>query len=67
MTKKYKMAGDGAAAESTHLPALGIKVEGFVGINRYLPVMDPQVARDHFRAVLALPGQQLGFMRFWQG
>ncbi len=41
MTKKYKWAGDGALAESTNLPALGIKIEGFVGINRYLPVFDP--------------------------
>ena len=40
LTKKYKMAGDGAMAESTHLPALGDKVEGFVGVNRYVPVMD---------------------------
>jgi branched-chain amino acid transport system substrate-binding protein len=41
LTKKYKFAGDGAIAESTHLPALGQKIEGFVGINRYIPVMDP--------------------------
>ena len=41
MTKKYKWAGDGAIAESTNLPALGNKIEGFVGINRYIPVMDP--------------------------
>jgi branched-chain amino acid transport system substrate-binding protein len=41
MTKKYKMAGDGAMVESTHLPALGIKAEDFVGVNRYVPVMDP--------------------------
>jgi branched-chain amino acid transport system substrate-binding protein len=40
LTKKYKLAGDGAMAESTHLPALGQKVEGFVGVNRYLPVLD---------------------------
>jgi branched-chain amino acid transport system substrate-binding protein len=40
MTKKYKWAGDGAIAESTNLPALGNKIEGFVGINRYLPVFD---------------------------
>src|SRR5262250_1462494 len=32
LTKKYKMAGDGAVAESTHLAALGQKVEGFVGV-----------------------------------
>jgi branched-chain amino acid transport system substrate-binding protein len=40
LTKKYKWAGDGALAESTNLPALGSKIEGFVGINRYLPVFD---------------------------
>jgi len=41
LTKKYKWAGDGAIAESTNLPALGDKIEGFVGINRYVPVLDP--------------------------
>jgi branched-chain amino acid transport system substrate-binding protein len=41
LTKKYKWAGDGAIAESVNLPALGNKIEGFVGINRYIPVLDP--------------------------
>jgi branched-chain amino acid transport system substrate-binding protein len=41
LTRKYKLAGDGAMAESTHLIALGNKIEGFVGINRYVPVFDP--------------------------
>jgi branched-chain amino acid transport system substrate-binding protein len=40
LTKKYKFAGDGAISESTNLPALGDKIEGFVGINRYLPLLD---------------------------
>ena len=40
ITKKYKWAGDGAIAESTNLPALGNKIEGFVGINRYIPVLE---------------------------
>jgi branched-chain amino acid transport system substrate-binding protein len=40
MTKKYKWAGDGAIAESTNMPALGNKIEGFFGINRYLPVLE---------------------------
>ena len=40
LTRKYKWAGDGAIAESTNLPALGNKIEGFVGINRYIPVLD---------------------------
>src|SRR5215472_5667372 len=46
LTKKYKWAGDGAIAESTNLPALGSKIEGFVGINRYLPVRDPPLNTD---------------------
>jgi len=41
LTKKYKFAGDGAVAESTNLPALGSKIEGFVGINRYVPLLEP--------------------------
>src|ERR1044071_2244324 len=40
LTKKYKFAGDGAIAESVNLPALGNKIEGFIGINRYIPVME---------------------------
>ncbi len=40
LTKKYKWAGDGSISESTNLPALGDKIEGFVGINRYLPVLE---------------------------
>src|SRR5438477_257276 len=40
LTRKYKWAGDGAIAESTNLAALGKKIEGFVGINRYVPVLD---------------------------
>jgi len=38
LTKKYRWAGDGAICESTNMPALGNKIEGFVAINRYLPV-----------------------------
>jgi branched-chain amino acid transport system substrate-binding protein len=41
LTRKYRWAGDGAIAESTNLPALGQKIEGFYGINRYVPVLDP--------------------------
>jgi branched-chain amino acid transport system substrate-binding protein len=40
LTRKYKWTGDGAIAEATNLPALGNKIEGFIGINRYIPVMD---------------------------
>jgi branched-chain amino acid transport system substrate-binding protein len=41
LSRKYKMAGDGAMVESVQLPAIGHKAEGFVGINRYVPVLDP--------------------------
>jgi branched-chain amino acid transport system substrate-binding protein len=40
LAKKYKIAGDGAVATSTQLPAMGNKIEGFVGIDRYVPVFD---------------------------
>jgi branched-chain amino acid transport system substrate-binding protein len=40
LTNKYKWAGDGGIVESTNLRALGNKIEGFVGINRYLPILD---------------------------
>src|SRR5437588_3943491 len=40
LTRKYKWAGDGAIAESTNLPALGNKIDGFIGINRYLPLLE---------------------------
>jgi branched-chain amino acid transport system substrate-binding protein len=40
LTKKYKWAGDGAISESTNLPALGNKIDGFIGINRYIPVLE---------------------------
>jgi branched-chain amino acid transport system substrate-binding protein len=49
LTKKYKLAGDGAMVEATHLPALGQKAEGFVGVNRYLPVMDPPLNTPHHK------------------
>jgi branched-chain amino acid transport system substrate-binding protein len=49
LTKKYKLAGDGAMAEATHLPALGAKVDGFIGVNRYVPVMDPPLNTPHHK------------------
>jgi branched-chain amino acid transport system substrate-binding protein len=49
LSRRYKMAGDGAMVESTHLPALGQKAEGFVGINRYVPVFDPPLNTQYHR------------------
>src|SRR5262249_32493168 len=42
--------GDGAIAESTNLPALGNKIDGFVGINRYIPVLDPPLNTPYHKA-----------------
>jgi len=50
LTKKYKWAGDGSIAESTNLPALGEKIEGFIGINRYIPVMDPPLNTPYHKS-----------------
>jgi branched-chain amino acid transport system substrate-binding protein len=49
LTKKYKWAGDGAIDESTNLPALGNKIEGFIGINRYIPVFEGPLDTPHHR------------------
>jgi branched-chain amino acid transport system substrate-binding protein len=39
LAKKYKIAGDGAVAVASSLPALGSKIDGFIGIDRYIPVL----------------------------
>jgi branched-chain amino acid transport system substrate-binding protein len=39
LAEKYKIAGDGAVAVASSLPALGTKVDGFIGIDRYIPVL----------------------------
>ncbi len=38
LSKKYKFAGDGAMTVPSNLPALGSKINGFYGIDRYVPV-----------------------------
>jgi branched-chain amino acid transport system substrate-binding protein len=56
LTKKYKWAGDGAIAEPSNLPALGHKIDGFVGIDRYIPVfqgpLDTPYNRRFFAAAM---------------
>ena len=49
LTKKYKFAGDGALAESTNLPALGSKIDGFVGVNRYVPLLEGVLDTPHHK------------------
>jgi len=40
ISKKARIAGDGAIAVATNLPALGAKGDGFVGVDRYIPVLE---------------------------
>lgn len=40
LSKKARIAGDGAIAVPTSLPAMGAKADGFVGIDRYVPVLE---------------------------
>src|SRR5258705_2871223 len=59
MTKKYKWAGDGAIAESTNLPGLAAKIERFVGINRYLPVLEGPLNTHFHKRFLPKPLKRL--------
>jgi branched-chain amino acid transport system substrate-binding protein len=52
LTKKYKLAGDGAIAVSTHLNALGTKGDGFVGIDRYIPLLEGVLNTPHHKRFL---------------
>ena len=49
LTKKYKWAGDGAICESTNMPALGNKIEGFIAINRYIPIFQGPLDTPYHR------------------
>ena len=52
LTKKYKFAGDGSISESTNLIAIGNKIDGFIGINRYIPVFQGPLDTPYHPQVL---------------
>jgi branched-chain amino acid transport system substrate-binding protein len=52
LAKKGKIAGDGAVAPATSLPAMGAKSEGFVGIDRYVPVLEGVLNTPHHKRFL---------------
>jgi branched-chain amino acid transport system substrate-binding protein len=52
LSKKYKIAGDGAVAVPSSLPALGNKVDGFTGIDRYIPVLEEPLDTPYNKAFL---------------
>lgn len=49
---KYKWAGDGAVAVASQLPALGNKIKGFFGIDRYVPVFDSPLDTPYLHSFL---------------
>jgi branched-chain amino acid transport system substrate-binding protein len=59
LTRKYRFAGDGAVATSTQLPAMGKKAEGFVGIDRYVPVFDKPLDTPYLHAFYDEAGARL--------
>jgi len=50
LTKKYKWAGDGAVAVPSSLPALGKKIDGFIGLDRYVPVLEEPLNTPYNKA-----------------
>jgi branched-chain amino acid transport system substrate-binding protein len=51
--KKYKFAGDGSISESTNLVATGNKLDGFVAINRYIPIFAGTLDTPYHKAWFA--------------
>jgi branched-chain amino acid transport system substrate-binding protein len=52
ISKKARIAGDGAVAVSTSLPAIGAKGNGFVGVDRYVPVLQGVLNTPHHKKFL---------------
>jgi branched-chain amino acid transport system substrate-binding protein len=40
LSKKHRIAGDGAMAVAVSLPAIGAKGDGFIGVDRYVPILE---------------------------
>jgi branched-chain amino acid transport system substrate-binding protein len=52
LSKKYRLAGDGAMAVPTSLPAIGAKGDGFIGLDRYVPVLEGVLNTPHHKRFL---------------
>src|SRR5262249_57693488 len=52
ISKKAKIAGDGAIAVATSLPAMGAKADGFVGVDRYVPLLEGKFNTSHHNKFL---------------
>jgi branched-chain amino acid transport system substrate-binding protein len=49
LTRKYRWAGEGSIAIPMNLAHLGAKIEGFVGIDRYVPVFENTLNTPYHR------------------
>jgi branched-chain amino acid transport system substrate-binding protein len=52
LSKKARIAGDGAVAVSSSLPAIGAKGNGFVGVDRYVPVLQGKLNTPYHKKFL---------------
>ena len=52
LSKKARIAGDGAIAVSVNMPAIGSKGDGFIGIDRYVPVLEGPLNTPHHKKFL---------------
>jgi branched-chain amino acid transport system substrate-binding protein len=49
LTRKYRWAGEGSIAIPMNLARLGDKIDGFVGIDRYLPIFESTLNTPYHR------------------
>ena len=52
IAKKARIAGDGAIVVATSLPAMGAKADGFVGVDRYIPLLEGKFNTPHHKKFL---------------
>ena len=52
ISKKARIAGDGAVAVSSSMPAIGAKGNGFVGVDRYVPVLQGKLNTPYHKKFL---------------
>ena len=59
ISKKARIAGDGAIVVPTSLPAMGAKADGFLGIDRYVPVLEGVLNTPYHKRFLDESGARL--------
>jgi branched-chain amino acid transport system substrate-binding protein len=52
IAKKARIAGDGAIVVATSLPAMGAKADGFIGVDRYIPLLEGKLNTPYHKKFL---------------